>query len=693
MFHGYLNRAASATATEHVDAIAKASSLIIWRAAADGTPLHTRAVPLETPGSENEPASESWINGLHPQDREDVRRIWRRALRSASPFEASYRLIQDDGSYRWSKGHGTPLWNADGSVREWIGTITDIHDWVKAEHAATLSEDRLRLALESTGLGIWDCDVQARCVWLSETAASIIGAPSARYITSEQGWSFIYPDDVPVLRNLSEKALKNPKRRGDARFRIVRADTGALVWVVCSAQFEFDQQGNPVRLLGTLGDITEERRRKETLFRLAHYDHLTGLPNRRRLAQRSEEIFSAGRGAAFFAIDIDGFREANDRLGHEHGDELLRMAARRLHQVLPADAIIGRVGGDEFAVLAPGLTSVEAAGRLAERLHGAFAEPLSIAERSIHVSASMGIAITGEPPRCTNGLMVEADLALNAAKTRAPAATYFYADELRKELNERQQLIDDLQVAIAENQFELYYQPQVRLSDEAIVGAEALLRWRHPVRGLMMPRDFLDVLANSKWARTVGDWVIDTAIADAARLVELGHPTRIAVNLFSAQFQSGKLEDIVRARLAKHGLAPELLEIEITENVILSNDDRTVDSLAAIRAIGCSLAFDDYGTGYASLSMLKRFPMTRLKIDRSFVNRICDDEADGAIVDAILSLGRTFRLSVTAEGVETPEQLEWLKDRGCEEAQGFHFGGPVPLVDFEYRIRQRAGMR
>jgi len=688
----YSSEFVSSAASEQVDAIARVSSLTIWRAAPDGTPLHTVPSPLTKPRDAKEPASEAWMRGLHPEDREAVRSVWRRALRSAAPFEASYRIVQNDGSYRWSKGQGTPIWNDDGSVREWIGTITDIHDRVEAENAAALSENRLRLALESTGLGIWDCDTQTGRVWLSQTAARIAGCPSANSLALEEAWSFVHPDDTHVVTGLRDDALKDPKLRSDARFRIVRGDTGALVWVSCSAQIEVDARGEPVRLLGTIGDITEERRREETLHRLAHYDHLTGLPNRRRLAQRGMEVLRQGRGAAFFAIDLDGFREANDRLGHEHGDELLRISARRLHRVLPADAILARVGGDEFTVLAPGITAQDQAGELAEKLHAAFAEPLGVSGRSIHISASIGVSLAGKDHRCPDESTVEADLALKAAKARAPAATHFYAYRLREELHERQQLIDDLQIAVAENQFELYYQPQIRLSDGAVVGAEALLRWRHPLRGLMMPRDFLSVLARSKWARTMGDWVIDTAIADAVRLADSGHPVRIAVNLFSAQFQSGKLEDVVRERLTESGLSPDLLEIEITENVILDNDERTVESLAAIRALGCSLAFDDYGTGYASLSMLKRLPVTRLKIDRSFIGQICDEEEDGAIVDAILSLGRTFGLSVTAEGVETPEQKEWLRSRGCQEAQGFFFGGPMPLVDFEHRMLRSPGM-
>ncbi len=668
-------------------AIARVSSLIVWRMAPDGTPIETWASSRSTRGQACEPLSEAWLGRLHPEDRACVSLRWRRSVEEAAPFEAKYRLRQKDGSYRWARGRGTPLWNEDGTVREWIGTTVDIHDRIEAENLAALSSDRLRLALESTGLGIWDCDLRTGCIWLSQTAARIMGCAPRQTISIEEGWTFVHPEDVETIVTLRQKTVEARSRACfETRFRILRADNSEMVWVSCSARYDFDGAGKPVRLLGTVGDITEERKRQETLFRLAHYDHLTGLPNRRRLAQKAAEFLADGRGAALLLINLDGFRDINDRLGHDFGDELLQTVARQLRQCLPSEAILARVGSDEFAAVLPATADKATAAQAAERLQGAFAEPLCVGERMSDVSISIGVAIASPAAREVEALMVEADLALRAAKATGPASTHFFTRRLKDELSERQQLIDDLQAAVAENQFELYYQPQVRLGDRAVVAAEALLRWRHPVHGLMMPRDFLTVLGKSKWARSVGDWVIGKAAQDAATLAAEGHPLRIAVNLFAAQFRSNDLEHIVRDRLATHGLPGHLFEIEITEHVILSSDERTLGSLSAIRALGCSLAFDDYGTGYASLSMLKRFPLTRLKIDRSFIAQLCDNAADEAIVDAILSLGRTFDLAVTAEGVETPEQEEWLKRRGCGEAQGFLFGGAMPLVDLSRRF-------
>lgn len=664
---------------ESARAIAEAGALLIWRAAPDGTPLAALADTRQMEAPTVLPFA--CIALVHPEDQEPMRAKWHRCLAEVSPFDMHYRLRQADGSYRWTRGRGIPLMTDEGGVQEWVGTVGDIHDHVTMEAALGLSEERLRLALESTGLGIWEYDVATGVTWLSETAAQLLQRPGLR-LTPKERHAVLHPDDRPALMALFRDAVtRRSEERFETEFRIRRGDPAETIWAACSARLVFRANGTLSRIIGTLGDITERRWQQETLFRLAHYDHLTGLPNRRRLAQLFTEHGARVSRMGFLIVDIDNFKDTNDRFGHAIGDEVLRAVARRLRDVIPDEAPIARLGSDEFGVLLPGMDRSGEVLAMAQQIHEAFACPFPAPERSVHLSAGIGIAFAKERREGMGTLLVEADLAVAEAKRAGQGETAFFAPALRERLHRRQQLFDEFERALDEDEFDLFYQPQVALQDGNIIGAEALLRWRHPERGLLEPKDFLPILAQSRWARPTGDWVLRRACLDAAKLAAQGEPLRVAVNLFSAQLQSGALDRTIERCLAESSLPAHLLEIEITEHVILSNDEATLARLDRITDLGCSLAFDDYGTGYASLSMLTRYPVTRLKIEQSFISSVCVDDTHATIVEAILSLAKSLGLGVTAEGVETSEQAQWLKTHGCPEGQGRLFGMAMPLLD------------
>ncbi|WP_210248994.1 bifunctional diguanylate cyclase/phosphodiesterase [Methylobacterium sp. WL64] len=434
-------------------------------------------------------------------------------------------------------------------------------------------------------------------------------------------------------------------------------------------------------------DIRERRANEDRLFRLAHLDPLTELPNRAVLCELLTEIVTAGRAVSVLMFDLDGFKEINDSHGHATGDAALKaMAARLLACIRPIDTV-SRLGGDEFVVLMPDIGDPLRAAEVADTIIAAVAEPFEHEGQTLRLGTSVGIAMAPAHGDSADDLLSCADLALYQAKGDGRDCHRLFTPVLRQQAQRVRSCRDELGRAVERGEFVLFYQPQVRLSDGSLVGAEALIRWQHPERGLLAPAAFLDVLDISRYAAPVGDWVLRTACTQAAAWREAGAPEfRIGVNLCSAQVQRGDLAETVRATLLDTGFPAAGLELEITENIVLRHDAEMVAALRSLREAGVGIAFDDYGTGYASLSLLKRFPLTRLKIDRSFVTGMLTSHQDVTIVRAILQLGHGFKLEVIAEGIETEAEHARLRAKGCQEGQGYLFGKPMPADVFANRF-------
>ncbi len=450
------------------------------------------------------------------------------------------------------------------------------------------------------------------------------------------------------------------------------------------------RDGKTISYGAIVRDITERRSNEDRLFRLAHLDSLTNLPNRMVFRTRMAHSAEASVPVSVIALDLDGFKHVNDTLGHSAGDELLRQVAQRLLTCVRPIDTVARMGGDEFALLLPEVEGTASA--VADAAIVALTEPFFLEGEQVYVGASAGVASWPLNSASIQELLSNADLALYLAKSEGKHCRRIYTPSLRQAALNRRAYEGELRRAFDKEEFEVFYQPQIRLADGALVGAEALLRWRHPEQGLLLPGAFMPALESGLLAAQVGDWILQKACAQTALWRKNAAPEfRIGVNLFGAQFRTGDLAEKVRTVLAKEGLAPAALELEITENIILRHDDVMLAPLRELHKEGVGITFDDYGTGYASLSMLKRYPLTRLKIDRSFIQGICTSPEDAAIVRAILHLGRSFGLAVIAEGVETEEQCARLRKKGCEEVQGFFFGKPLSAPDFEERfIRNQA---
>jgi diguanylate cyclase (GGDEF)-like protein/PAS domain S-box-containing protein len=439
-----------------------------------------------------------------------------------------------------------------------------------------------------------------------------------------------------------------------------------------------------------LRDISVRKREAERIRYLAEYDTLTGLANRNTLhADLCAKLAASSPqgGVALMVMGIDKFKQINDTLGHACGDQVLCEVARRLNAALADTGLVARLGGDEFAIVITGVGVAAQADQLSQRVLGALSDtPMAVGARLLDVAASIGVALYPDDCATAEELLGNADLALYRAKAAGRGRYVFFDRRIRSELEARLALEAELGRAVKRNEFELFYQPQVSLDDGRLLGAEALIRWRHPERGLLSPADFLAVANASPLSLGIALWVMETACRQG-RLWELeGRAVRLGVNLSPAQLQSGDLAATVETVLERTGFLPALLELEVTEGILLEDHERARDTFRRIQDLGVRIAFDDFGTGYASLTYLKKFPLDRLKIDRSFVQELRVDRDDAAIVRATITLAKQLRLSVIAEGIEDRATADLLAGMGCEEGQGYYFGRPMPVAEFEQKF-------
>jgi diguanylate cyclase (GGDEF)-like protein/PAS domain S-box-containing protein len=454
----------------------------------------------------------------------------------------------------------------------------------------------------------------------------------------------------------------------------------------------YDAEGKVYALCGISTDITEHRDNRDRIRFLSHYDTLTGLPNRELLHERTRLAVTAaaasGTPLALLYIDLDRFQLINESLGLAVGDAVLTALSSRLSAELNLESTLSRMGGDEFFLLLPGVGEAGAA-QVAERLLSRIAEPLQLEAQRLSVTASIGIACFPEHGRDLDQLTQAADAALSRAKLAGRNVFCVFEDEMRVHANETLQIENQLREALVRGDLSLHYQPQVSLSTGEITGVEALIRWQHPELGFVPPSRFIPIAEESGLILDIGSWVLRTAIAQQALWQAAGLPVGpVAVNLSAMQIYREDFAEMVSQMLADAGVPAQLLDLELTERIAMESSGKTLATLGDLHRRGVVLSIDDFGTGYSSLSYLKRYPVQKLKIDKSFVDGVAEDAEDQAIALAIIGVARGLGFRTIAEGVETEAQWQFLKDNGCDEFQGYYFSKPLPAADFEALLRE-----
>ena len=549
-----------------------------------------------------------------------------------------------------------------------------------SELHAHLNASKARLAslVSLSSDWVWEQDESLRFSYVSALQTSH-GIDLAQSLTGRQPDADLpsLEEDGPTYR--ARVAARQPFR--NLRFRLDAAGARTLYFRISGEPVFEGSRFCGYRGVGT--DVTDATLAEQKVLHLARYDSLTGLPNRGMfLAQIESAVGRAhreGSGLAVLFIDLDRFKAINDTLGHQAGDELLKVMARRLAGLLRSVDIAGRLGGDEFVVILDRCTDPAVLSKVASRLLGTLSEPLRLSNRTVQVGASVGIGIYPGDAADATALLSCADAAMYLAKSRGKNNFQFFTAQLAQRAAQHFALEGELRLAVEREELRLHYQPRFRIADGRLCGMEALLRWQHPQRGLVGPSEFMQLAEESGLIVPIGRWVMQEACRQIRSWREAGlDPPPCAINLSVRQFGNDLLVDELREAMAAAVLEGSAVEIEITESLFIADPERAQRMLEAIRALKVGIAIDDFGTGYSSLAYLKRFPAQTLKIDRSFVGGLPDSLDDAAITKAVIAMAHSMKMQVVAEGIETQAQLDFLRQHGCDEAQGFLLARPLP---------------
>ena len=543
------------------------------------------------------------------------------------------------------------------------------------------SREALAQVIDTIPAMISAADRDGRCVFVNAYQAAISGAPTSDLV-GEPVTALFGPQRGRRSMMLDRMVFES----GDPlpSFEEVLERGGVRQVFLISKSPLRDASNQVVSVLTTALDITDRKLAEEHLHHLASHDALTDLPNRVHLLNRISQILHRNAKAEFALhfLDLDRFKSINDALGHHFGDQILQEVGRRLTEAARPGDIVARLGGDEFAVLQTRLQGDDDAAATATRLLREVARPYLYNDSTITLTASIGITLYPQDGAGPDQLFRNADLAMYRAKAEGPNEYRFFASELNARIQDAVLLESELRAAVEAEQFVLHYQPQIDLRSGQVAGAEALIRWQHPTRGLLLPGRFLPLAEESGLIVAMNTWALREACLQAVAWNRAGLPLRVAVNLTSLQFRKQNVLQLVRQTLDATGLPPSALELELTEGVLMQNAEAAATQIRSLRQLGVRFAIDDFGTGYSSLSYLRTFPVNRLKIDRSFIRDLETRPGDAAIIRAIASLGHDLGLEVTAEGVETQEQLEVVRRESCDEVQGFYFARPMPDIQF-----------
>ncbi len=610
-------------------------------------------------------------------------------LAAHRPFRHfTYRARMPDGKTRVLSVSGKPRFDSAGTFLGYRGTATDMTERQRMLDQLEMSASVFANALE----GIMITDRDGNILSVNTAFSDITGYPAEdvigrnpRFLKSQRHGQHFYQD---MWRDLQTKGWW----RGEIWNRRASGDVYLQASTISTIP---DEDGTVKYLVAVFSDVTKVREKDERIRYLAHHDDLTGLANRRLLQDRLNHAFELSRRdgglLAVMFLDLDHFKYVNDSLGHEVGDRLLREVAQRVVGCVRRTDTVARMGGDEFVIILDTIDSANDVAHVATKLTTALAEPYIVSGQTLHVTVSIGISLFPDDAGDVTTLMKNADTAMYAAKLQGRNTFRFFDAAMNQRAVQRLSLEADLRRALRGKQFEMFYQPKIRLADGLVDGVEALIRWRHPVRGLLAPAEFIPVAEETGLIIDLGNMAFDLACRQRADwLRRYRHVPTIAVNVSPIQLRDGgELVRRMARSLDEHAIDGRGIEVEVTETAVMTDPDEAIRSLAAIKATGIAIAIDDFGTGYSSLSSLKKLPVDTLKIDRSFVSDIETSEDDAGIVQMILGLSRLLGLATVAEGVESLGQERMLAEWGCQSTQGYYYARPMPANDLERWLARR----
>ncbi len=598
-----------------------------------------------------------------------------------------YRVIDADGRVRHC--HDSMMLEVDPAGRPLLafGVVVDVSERLRAEVAMHEKEAQFRSTMEAAQVGIFVLQ-EGRFRYVNPYLARLFGYAEVQLVGCLGPLDLIVPEQRDMVEEqIRQRAAGEPGRPYE--LTAVRQDGSTFPAMILGSPTTYD--GQPASV-GTLLDISLQKEAEQRARELADFDPLTGLPNRRLLNDRFTQLLAGaerdGSELALLFLDLDHFKRVNDSLGHGVGDELLCAVAQRLATVVRKVDTLARLGGDEFIIALPGIHA-SAAAEVAGRLLDVCATSFAVGGHDLTITPSLGISLFPGDGRDFDTLLRNADAAMYKAKEAGRNAFRFYSSEMNMATLKHLLMESGLRRGLGAREFVLHYQPLVHVESGCIIGVEALIRWQNPELGLVPPDQFIHVAEDIGLINPIGDWVLREACRQVRAWQDAGLPPLIvAVNVSPIQFRQPGFVDSVARALAASGLDAHFLELELTERTVMQDAEQTLGTLSALNQMGVELAVDDFGTGYSSLAYLKRFPVGKLKIDRSFIRDLEVDPDDRAIASTILSMGRGLRLKVLAEGVETKEQYAILRDMGCELVQGYHFSRPLPAEQFVAFLEQ-----
>ncbi len=628
---------------------------------------------------------------IHPDDRPAVRHAMTEHLRGNTPYYKSiYRMKHADGSWVWVEDHGQVIErNSDQHATHMIGTRRDVTEQQEAENQRRLAAT----VFESAAEAIFVFDSKFHFLAVNDSFSYITGFDEDDVIGHVV--RPINKENASIYEDIKQQLYSEGFWQGELHARRKNGEFYPQ-WLQINAVYNDDHQ--LTHFVAMASDLTERRKGEERLKFLSSHDRLTGLANRKQFSDALQRQITMAHlkrtQVALLYLNIDRFKAINDSLGHQIGDEVLKICAQRLQEHRISDEMVARIDGDEFTILLP-YQNDKTVHKLSTRLINCLKQPIKVQDHELLLGASVGISLYPETAEDSHTMISQADIAMHQAKRKGGNIAQLYRSDMRMATIEQLALETSLRKAVTNEEFRVYYQPKLDLANGKIVGAEALVRWQHPTMGLLSPAAFVPLAEETGLITDIGEWVLHEACRQTSDWHKRGIDThlKMSVNLSAQQFRSTDVVQLVQSALETSQLSPSQLEMEITETLLMDDLEANIDILSDIRGIGVGLSLDDFGTGYSSLSYLKRFPIDELKIDRAFVMDLDGSSEDAAIVQAVITMAHSLNLNVIAEGVETQSQLEILRSMGADAIQGYLISRPVPAEDFEELLTNQHNWR